>query len=240
MYLLWMAAALAQPVEEPTSEEIVVEEEAVERARQAVIQELEELGYDRLVERDGRVVLKHRDTWKGKIVLFDDGYLRHERQGFRIVEGPATELPKGTRWLPCIVVPTACVRSGLTVGKRKLDGQKHRTMRAIEPELRELGDRLADASVAEVLLVLPDRLAALWEQGTPLEGGSPLTTYRARRNALLEFWESRTATDWGWQVRDAVEAFTIGVVQASDHPFTKHEVARFNARTSASRPFPYR
>lgn len=239
----WLiSAALAQPVDEVSStdddvSETVIVEDAVRRARDAVIQELTDLGYERRVDRDGRVVLKHRDTWKGKVVLYDDGYIQHRRQGVRIIEGPAKELPKGTRWLPCVIVPTACVRTGLTVGKRKLDAQRQRTLRAIEPELLELGDRLADASVAEVLMVLPGRLEALWNEGVPLAGSARLSTYRARRAALLDYWESRTETDWGNQIRDAIESFVNGVVQVSDHPFSSREVDRFNERRSTTRAF---
>lgn len=246
-WLLWIATTLAQEAppaesspEEGVSEEVIVTPDAVRRAREAVIRELEALGYDRVTDKGDRVVLKHRDTWKGKIVLYDDGYLEHRRQGIRIVEGPAKELPKGTRWLPCVIVPTACVRTGLTVSRRKLDAQRSRTLVAVEPELLELGDRLADASVGEVLMVLPERLGALWRDGAPLQGEEPLATFRARRQAILRFWESRTDTQWGDQVRSAVEGFVNGVVQESDHPFTSRELARFNAQSAAPRPFEVR
>ena len=222
---LWLfAAAWAQ---EQVSEEVIVTGRAVEQAREAVIEELVDLGYDRVFERDGRLVLKHHDTWKGKVVLYDDGYLKHRRQGFRVVEGPAKELPKGTRWLPCVVVPTACVQSGLGVGGRKLDGQKGRTMAAVEPRLIDLSERVADAAVAQTLDVLPGRLDALWAEGEPLEGGPPVGTFRARRAEIAAFWASRTETRWGQEVKDAVRAFVSGVVQPSDHPYTAAERRRW-------------
>ena len=231
---LW--AAHAQP---DTVDEIFVTEAAVQRARQAVIDELVDLGFSRVKEKDGRVVLKHETTWRGKVILYDDGYLRHRRQGFRVVEGPAVGLPKGTRWLPCILIPTGCVKSGATVSDRKFNAERDRTMSAVENDLRNLGDRMADAAVATNLMMLPDRFDALWERGTPLDGaGPPLATYQARRAALLRFWETRTETEWGESVREAVEAFAAGAVQPSDHPFPDWEIERFNATRRASRPFP--
>ncbi|MBX2797074.1 MAG: hypothetical protein KTR31_05385 [Myxococcales bacterium] len=240
--LVGLAAWAQVPVkdsEPEASEEIIVVGDAVEQARQAVIDDLVDLGFDRVRERSGRVVLKHGTTWRGKIVLYEDGFLKHRRQGVRVVEGPAKELPKGTRWLPCIIVPTACVRVGATVADRKLNAVRSRTMTAITPQLRTLGDRMADAAVASNLELLPDALEALWIEGRPLGGGSPLATFRARRADLLSFWESRTETKWGEQVRGAVEAYVSEVVQHSDHPFVQREVARFNETTSSSRPFPF-
>lgn len=213
---LWLGLAGAQ---DAASEEIVVIGEAVQRARAAVLRELTALGYDRVKERDGVVILKHGSTWKGKVLLHDDGYLEHRRQGFRLVEGPAKTLPKGTRWLPCVLIPTGCVQSGLGVSRRKLDAQKDRTLTAVEPQLRDLADRLADAALAETLELLPAQLDAVWTQGVPLAGGEPLPTYRARRAEILEFWSTRTDTEWGHHVQDTVGAYVRNVIQVSDHPY---------------------
>ena len=233
--LSFFATALAQEPE--VSEEVIVSER-VEAARQAVIDELVNLGFDRVKDQGDRVVLKHSTTWKGKILLYDDGYLRHRRQGLRVVEGPAVGLPDGTRWLPCIIVPTACFEFGATVSDAKFSAVEARTLAEIEPELRTLGDRLADAALAANLEALPEGLEALWADGDPLvPGEQTLETYRERRAAILAFWESRTETPWGEAIRGATESFVRGVVQPSDHPFTAAEVARFNEQTSASRPF---
>ena len=236
----WLVLGLAAMAQEPeVSEEITVEADAVRRARQAVIRELTTLGYDRVKEKDGYLVLKHDDTWKGKILLHDDGFIEHRRQGIRIVEGPAKSLPRGTRWLPCILIPTGCVQSGLGVSERKLDAEKARTLEAVQPELVDLSERLADAALAETLDLLPARLEALWAEGAPLEREEePLATMAQRREALLAFWGSRTDTRWGQAVREAVEAFARGVVVPSDTPFTEAELEA--ARARYGRRFPVR
>ncbi len=224
---------------EPVSEEILVTGEAVEAAREVVIHSLVDLGFDRIKERDGRTVLKHSTTWRGKILLYDDGYLKHRRQGVRAVEGPAAALPEGTRWLPCVIVPTACFRVGATISDRKFDAERGRTMATVGPALQQLGDRMADASLEQTLLQLPDRLQALWSEGSPLEPeGAPLQTYRQRRAAVFAFWESRTDTPWGEAVREGVERFARQIIQHSDHPFTASELRRLDAASSAPRAFP--
>ena len=58
-----------------------------------------------------------------------------------------------------------------------------------------------------------------------------------RRAALLDFWDSRTDTEWGEVIRGGVESFCRGVVQHSDTPFTPEEIAAFNKPNRASRPF---
>lgn len=235
---LLLAAWADEPGDEAPAEEIVVTWEQVAAAREAVIDELVELGFSRRRERDGRTILKHTTTWRGKIVLYDDGYLKHRRQGLRIVEGPAQTLPKGTRWLPCVLIPTGCVRMGATISDRKFDAERGRTLARVEPELQLLGDRMADASLGGVLEGLAGQLEALWLEGVGLQPGAPpLQTYRERRAALFAFWESRTDNRWGEAVRAGVESFARQVVQLSDHPFTDAELQRLNATSSAPRPF---
>jgi len=222
--MVWFLSALAG-AQEPAEEITVYGSAEVEAARAAVVARLEELGFSRVTVRDGRLVMKHESTWKGKIVLHNDGYLQHLRQGVRVEKGPAVALPRGTRWLPCLLIPTGCFSAGFAVSDRRFRGLRDRTMTQITPQLTALGDRMADASVRDTMNALPPRLAALWSDGTPLGGGPALNTYRARRAELVRFWSTRTNTPWGNQVREVVEAFARGVVQHSDHPFTPAELA---------------
>ena len=97
------------------------------------------------------------------------------------------------------------------------------------------GDRVADRETDRTVNELPDQLIALWEQGEPLEGQATLDSFEQRRAALLAFWDSRTDTEWGDTVRQAVEAFILAEVQTSDHPFSKHDVRRFNTGRVATR-----
>jgi hypothetical protein len=90
--------------------------------------------------------------------------------------------------------------------------------------------------VEYTVLELPDRLEALWEEGVPLEGSRTPATHARRREALLAYWDSRTCTEWGDRVREAVEAFMRGVVQHSEHPFTEEEVRALNDERRCARP----
>jgi hypothetical protein len=237
-----LAFAGAQEPSAPTdvSEEVVVYARLrVAEAREAVIQELQDLGYTKLIEKDGAIVLRHEDPWKGDVWLHDDGWMRIRRQPVR-VEAPATPWGKrnsATAWMGCVLYPFACVRpGGQIVSTRKFMAVETRTAGAVEPDVAVWADRVADLAVDEKVGTLPDRLTALWEQGVPLDPGPPLEGVEARKLALLTYWESRTDTPWGEEVRAAVEAFVRSEVQHSDTPFTVDELDAFNARSRAGRP----
>jgi hypothetical protein len=247
-----LAVASAQelpPSEEPeradlASEEIIVYgEQRVAQARQAVVAELSELGYGaEVVDRGDFVVYRNEDAWKGEVVLHDDGWVRVKRQPLR-VEGrqmPWARLNSPGAWAGCFVWPWLCVRwTGATLSHRRWMGVEKRTTTEIDPQVRELGDRVADLAVAHTVQDLPAQLEALWTNGTPLSGEGTLATYEERRAALLDYWGSRTDTVWGDEVKRAVEAFVYGVVQSSDHPFTTEELDAFDAAHPGT-PFPRR
>lgn len=242
--LIAVAVALGQadpPAEPEVSEEVIVWGRLrVEQARDAVIEDLTDLGYTKQIEKDGALVLRHEDPWKGDVWLHDDGWMRIRRQPVR-VEAPAT--PWGRKnsagsWLGCVLYPFLCVRpGGQVVGTRKFMAVETRTAGAVGPQVSEWSDRVADLAVDDKVAALPDRLEALWTRGEPLEPGDPLTTPEARKDALLTYWETRTDTPWGEAIREAVEAFVRAEVQSSDTPFTDAEIASFNARSRAGRAF---
>lgn len=244
MWVLLPALASAAPEAPeapvaPASEEVTVwGDPAVQAAREALIGELTGLGYRKLKERDGRLVLVHEQGWKGKVVLYDDGRLATKRTGPAFKE---LEPIGGTRIRPyplCVIAPTACVSAGAwVVSERKWRHVEDEVARATAAEVGALSDRMADAALSDTLDALPARLEALWERGEPLDGGPPLPTPEARRAALLAFWESRTDTAWGRQVREAVEGFARGVIQPSGHPFTEAELAAHAARFAGATPF---
>lgn len=231
----------APPADPPDVDEevIVYERLRVEAARSVVIEELKDLGYTRVLEKDGATVLRHDQAWKGDVWLHDDGWMRIRRQPVQ-VEAPPT--PWGKRnsagsWLGCIAYPFLCVRpGGQLVGTRKFLAVESRTAETVNPEVAAWSDRVADLAVGEKAASLPDRLIALWERGEPLDPGPVLPTPDARKAALLAYWESRTDTPWGEQIRQTVEAFLRAEVQHSEHPFTDDELLAFNARSRASRP----
>jgi hypothetical protein len=224
------------PENDPAYEVVVFGEVQVQQARDAVVERLEELGYDgRVVRRGDAVVYRHEAPWYGEVLLHDDGWMRVRRQPMH-AEG--RQMPWAKRnspgaWAGCLIWPWLCVRtSGATYSHRKWLGRQSATVAELAPEVETYGDRVADLHTMRTIDDLPDRLAALWEQGRPLEDRAQhLGTAIARRRALFDFWASRTDTEWGDQVREAVEAFCRGVVQTSDHPFTPSELDRFEAES---------
>ncbi len=234
MMWLYLMSAFAQPAEEVT----VYGDPQVAVAREALIAELTRLGYDRkVIHRADRVVMKHQSVWRGKVVVYDDGYLRHRRQGVVMstpevgIDGPLGDIVAAPL---CIIQPTACVRAGgLLVSGRKLAHEKRRTTAAVQPTLGTLGDRLADAKTTQTVAALPERLDALWQRGEPLLDGSvgPIDGWPARRAHVLDFWDSRTDNAWGERVREVVSSFIRGEIMASEHPYTEPEITAFNQET---------
>lgn len=240
LLLAWAGAEPAAPPEEVESEEIVVYgEHRIQEARAKVVADLKHLGYRKVVDKGDRLVLKHETSWKGKVVLHDDGYLDLKRQG---VKGtmPDTFFKDASPlvgWVPCVVVPTACVKvGGVVVGKRKLEHIENRTLRAVTPSVQDLQDRMADHATDQTVDGLPERLEACWEEGVPLFAvEAPLDTMEARRDHLLAFWASRTDTVWGERVREVVEGFLRGVVQGSEVALDAEGVRAFNEGSHAGR-----
>lgn len=230
------AAAVDPDDEEDVYEIIVYDNLAAEFARQQVIERLDEIGYSEEVERNGYVIYRHPDNWRGDVRLYEDGYVRIKRQPVQI------EPPFGKKGSPlgtatCVLLLPLCTRlGGQTVGRRKLQAQKTEVALFLDPELDQWGDRIADRELGSRLQVLPDDLEQLWFEGKPFqEGAAPLASVAARKTALLTYWDTRTNTIWGDRVRLTVEAFFRAVVQTSDTPFTAAEVAAFNATRTAER-----
>ncbi|MCB9669534.1 MAG: hypothetical protein H6736_09750 [Alphaproteobacteria bacterium] len=217
---------------------IVYSKEEMDRAREAVIQELADLGYDKVLEKDGAIVLRHQQAWKGDVWLHDDGWMRIKRQPVRL-EAPATPFSRANRagaWAGCILLPFRCVRAGgQFVSERKFVAVETRTTERIAPDVSTWGDRVADYRTGQKIDGLPARLEALWLRGEPLEGEGSLASVEERKEALLRYWETRTDNPWGEAVRGTVEAFIRGEVQSSDTPFTDDEIASFNRRSRAGR-----
>jgi hypothetical protein len=232
--------APAEP-QEPAAEEITVWAERIEAARDAVVQDIQELGYTRNTrERDGKTVFVHEEGWKGKVVLYDDGRIATRRTG---VSGREMEPIAGTRIRPyflCAIVPTACVRAGSWyVSDRRWMQIEDEVARETAQTVTQLNDRMADAATASVVASLPDKLERLWTAGAPLQGEASLQSWEARRQAVLSYWDSRTETAWGEEVRKVIEAFVRGEIQRSEHPYTEQEIAAFEASRRSSRPFPW-
>lgn len=236
--LAWLAVAWA---EEPrTSEEIVVHaQRELEAARREITEKLQEAGYTRVIERDGKTIYRHPQPFKGQVVVDDDGWVEFERQPIRL-DPPDLGKRENTvgDWMGCLLWPTACIKTGgQIVSRSKLGHYERRVIEHVQGDVETWNARIADMATTRKVAELPARLEALWEHGQPLQGEGHLATPAQRRQAILEYWGSRTDTPWGEEIRAAVEAFCRGVVQRSEHPFTEAEIEAFNARSRAARPF---
>jgi hypothetical protein len=221
-------------VEEPALEIIVHGELLVEQARRRVIEDLQGIGYSTAIRKDDHLLLRHVDPWKGEVRVYDDGWVMMKRQPVQIEGREMPWAPKNSAlaWAGCVVWPWLCLRSGgQLVSERKLMGQKVRTLAPMDADIDEYGDRVADMHVDERASSLPDRLERLWYEGQSLNGsGVILLDVALRRASLLDFWDSRTDTPWGNQVRAVVEAFIREEVQDGPHAFTDADIAEFNER----------
>ena len=220
-----------QPVEDEAATEIIVFGELlVEAARQEVISDLERQGFTRIKKKDGVTILKNETVYKGKIVLYDDGWMEHKRQGIR-GETPDTWIKNtvpALAWMPCITNPTACVRAGgVAISGTKLQHIKTRTHRAVAQDLVTLSDRVADLSVDRTVNDLPQRLDACWLNGDSLMGEEHLATEGERVDDIVAFLESRAPNDWGDRVRQATRAYIRGVIQYEVEPELTNRIAAY-------------
>ena len=107
--------------------------------------------------------------------------------------------------------------------------QKVRTLNEIRPTVTEYNEAVLDFYTQQTLDELPPKLEELWEFGVPLASDDEVIKgVKERRQALLQFWDSRTENPWGMRVRAAVEIFIREVVQYSPNHFPSDEVRVFN------------
>ena len=195
------------------------------------------MGYTKVIERGDRVVLRHELPWKGDVVLHDDGRMEFKRQPVRFQ--PPFNPDNPASWLACVLVPICIRPGGQIVSPRKLHGYERDVFETLSDEVTDWNDRIADAATERKTDGLPLRLEALWADGTSLDGTTQLATFEQRKAAILDYWDTRTETDWGDRVRSTVESFVRGVVMQGDHPYTRAEVAAFDARRLSLQAFPF-
>jgi hypothetical protein len=212
-----------------------------------VVEQLDHLGYEHVDKVGDREIYRHTAAWKGEVVLHDDGWTVVRRQPPH-VEGramPWTKANTPVAWAGCLLYPWLCIRTGgTTISKAKWRAVEGRTVDAMQGDVRDWNDRIADLHTRRKITRLPDAMEALWAEGQPLEvglgeaaEGSVLASMAERRRALFSYWDTRTDTVWGEEVRRAVEGFCRAVVQSSEHPFTPEELATWNADRTAPTPF---
>jgi hypothetical protein len=230
-----------EETEAPAVIEVVVYGELlVEQARQQLEDDLREAGYARAKVKEDRVIYRHPSVWKGEVHVYEDGWFRTRRQRlkFEAIEVPWAENGSPLAIAGCVVYSFLCFRpGGVLISERKFRAQETRIVEHIHEDAEVWAERISDLATDRKVEDLPDAFEDLWSLGAPLMGGEHLATMTDRRMALLAYWDSRTDTPWGETVRQAVEAFCRGVVQHSHDPFTDAEIAEFNERRRAIRPF---
>jgi hypothetical protein len=216
---------------------VIYAEHLAAQARKRVIEEAEALGYRRVIEKNGRTILRHDATWHGEVVLYDDGRVEVKRQPVRF-EPPVAKVTPAS-YLACILVPLCIRPGGQLVSPRRYHQFEREAWTTLSEPVASWNDRIADAAIDVKLANLPERLEGLWVRGEPIEGDRPLSDMPARRRALLDLWDSRTENDWGERIRAGVEAFVRDVVEPSTTPFTSAERDAFESRRKSTRPFPW-
>ena len=184
------AMAQTPPAEppEPSDEDleiIVYGELLVEQARSAVVQELEEAGYDhRVIDLGDRVVYRHSLSYHGEVVVHDDGYVQVRRQPLHAVgrQMPWARENTPLAWAGCLLWPWACVRVyGFTVSDRRWRSRETKTVQRIEPKVREWGNRIADLSTSQKVDSMSGLLEQLWVRGEVPRGRGARLVSRAPR-----------------------------------------------------------
>jgi hypothetical protein len=229
-FAAWVVLASAddEPSDRRSAQEIVVfGDRLIDPERQALERQLVQQGFDRVIEKNGYVIFRHDDNWKGEFRVYDDGFVRYKRQPVQFRPNRDTALG----WASCVLVFTCMKTSGQTISQRKFKGVRRREVEEADPLIRTWTDRVGDRHVGRLVDGLPRQLERLWDEGIQLDPREPpLATPQERKQALLAYWESRTDTLWGDRVRAAVEIFIRAEVQPSPWPFTRAEVDAFNAR----------
>jgi hypothetical protein len=213
---------------------------AIQQARDEVVDQIEELGYREVRRRNGETMFRGRYA---KVTFFDDGRL----QIGRVVAGLAPPPREVTEPPPRPGLPqrTAPMETGAgpwfwaLPSKAKIDPLREEILQATRDEVQAYVEVMRRTALEEMLQGLPDRLDRLWTEGAPLSGqGAPIEGMDARREAGLAFWASRTDTVEGRRAAEVVESWLSAVVQASEHPITAEERAKFEAQAPPGRTLP--
>lgn len=229
-------AEVEAEVEEEDAEEVIVYSQyLVDRARREVVGAARDAGYVNQFRRGDQLILRHDSVWRGEVVLYDDGRVEVRRQPIQF--RPPGKDPSGAAWLACVIVPLCIRPNGQLVSKRRFLGYERVAWEAVEDEVSAFQAAIATMGVGEKVDALPARLSLLWQEGAPLDGTELLASFEQRRAAMLAYYDSRTDTTWGDEVREAMLRFVRAEVQRGDHPFTDEEIAAHNRQRQSTRPF---
>jgi len=214
------------PAPEPTptaDEEIIVYGElALAKARDAVVRDMERLGWRSKEKADGTIVFRGPKGWMGS-ARFDPELasldFRRSAVGFRLAtyDEPAYTQPTLPAD-PSGVANDAAVPSGagfwLFPRKDKVDGHWRQVREATQAEIDAYQKVLYATAFEERLQGIAAKLDALWTAGVPIDGsGSPVPEDQ-RLQAVVDFWATRADTKEGLRMTKAVEAWITNALDA--------------------------
>ena len=225
---------------EPTPvEEIIVHGEMeIQRKRAKVIQNLRHLGYREVRQKDGRSIMRPAAPYKPTVVVDDDAWIHVKRSPVRV--DPPGKKDNKLRYLWCLppfTITAACVQvGGQVIGERKLAHFKGDVARATDYEVRQWrGAVIAHAMDKRLGEEIPDMLDRIWEEGKTDEVDETLLPSPFdRREAIFEFWASRSCVPEGEAVRIVTADFITEVIQHSEHPATSEEIEKANTQQRCS------
>lgn len=235
--ILLFAGAVAWGQADPVLEITVWGRLAIDRAEDEIVSTLEGMGYTAR-RRGDDIVFRPPRGWMGA-AIFSDGQLTFRRAVAGLQPIPTEAYDDDLRRTTTLTGPDGqpmdpWVGVGpslwLFPSQRKLKPQQQAVLSAAHEPLMHYRAVVARTELEALISALPDRLDAVWTEGTPLQGDALLQTHEARRAHVLDYWASRALTPQGNHVCRAVEAWLSAVVQDSDHPITDDERSTYEAR----------
>ena len=227
--------APSEVVATPSEDIVVFGDLEVAHRRAALDMDLRQLGYQKGKRKDDHVVYRPVVAWHPTVVVYDDGFVVMKRNNVRF------GVPKGVNpwWnLVCPLAPHVCIRpGGQVVSPRRLGQAKGRVAEAVRPDAdawrTAVMSRAMDQRVNEEV---PGQLDGLWLNGQAMQPGDPaVPDPKGRREAILEFWASRSCTPEGDRVADVAAMFIEREVQESPFPATADELRAANAASTCGR-----
>ncbi len=232
-----VAPALPATQDEEDADDVVlvIGEHIIAERRAAIVRKMESLGWRSRLARDGVIHFHGAEAWMGKAKLYPSGDLE-------FIFVPVTvSTPKGyeanyqtfgmEHGNPP-VQPSIGANFG-SPSPKKVDAAQQEVRAQVDPLVKEYRAAIQGRALSAELEELPDRLHRLWFDGVGLDL-VPLKTNAERRQAILDFWATRTDTPEGRAVMRQVEAFVHSVVQDLD-PVTDEERTAAESRRTDGR-----